>query len=252
MLKLIQQKGAGAVAYFLKIKSSKLQWHIRSKPVCGSTEIELSKWLNQKPLNKNYPRAFLAERQSYGRGQYGRTWNSLKGGVWVSVAIPLRENPQSTELFGLAISVALAKKLHQNCVPAKIKWPNDLLVQNRKLAGFLPRLIIRGSNLKFVRIGIGLNVLNQVPKSGISLRQILGRKNLSKELWTAEVLIVLEEVLSLLKDQEKLCKQASELLWSNQYKEKSTGCIWKIEGFNENGSLRLRRGSQSKSLSRWE
>ncbi len=252
---MIKQKiysSAPLVAKYLKLKSSKKDWQLRWSPVCASTEIDLSKWIDEKPFIVNQPRAFLASRQSNGRGQYGRTWDSPYGGVWLSAAIPFNKKKETTELFGLAVAVALSKRLKRYSIHTHIKWPNDLIVNDRKLAGFLPRVIIRGQMVKFARIGIGLNVVNRVPKGATSLREITGKKNISISLFSAEVLIALENAIKLLEDNSTLCQQAEKLLWSKQITEPESEKVWLIEGFNSNGSLRLKRGQETKSMFRWQ
>ena len=79
----------------------------------------------------------------------------------------------------------LVERLERIGVNVKIKWPNDLLVDGKKLAGILPRLFSRGGELRLFRVGVGLNVFNNVPKEGISLKQIFGdeKMNINVYLW---------------------------------------------------------------------
>ncbi len=251
MSKPLEFKGAAFAAYYLQKKPAKQNWQLRWKPVCASTETDLSRWLRKEPIVNVYPRAFLAARQSHGRGQYGRKWDSPLGGVWLSAAMPLKCSKESTNLFGLAVAVALAKTMEINSIPAKIKWPNDLLVFNKKLAGLLPRVVIRGENIKLARVGIGLNVYNKVPKEAISLSKIKAIRWNSVAFWTAEVLMALENSLSLLENKQELCAEASKLLWLDHIVDEKTKQIWSIEGYNYNGSLKVRRGNLTKSISRW-
>ncbi len=250
-MKLLESKGAGFVSYYLKKNSAKKNWQLRWKPVCASTELDLSNWLNKKPMLEVKPRAYLAARQSHGRGQYGRTWNSPSGGVWLSAAMQLEHSKDSTSLFGLAVAVALAKTLQRSSIPVKIKWPNDLLVFQKKLAGVLPRVVIRGGNIKLARVGIGLNVYNRVSNQAISLDKISAPRSNSTAFWAAEVLMALENSLLLMKNKHELCKEAKNFLWADQITEEKTGKVWKIEGFNYDGSLKVRRGILTNSFSRW-
>ncbi len=59
-----------------------------------------------------------------------------------------------------------------------MKWPNDIFFGSKKLIGFLPRVIIRGKEIIYVRIGLGMNVLNYTPSEGISLSKVLQTKNI--------------------------------------------------------------------------
>ncbi len=251
MVKLLKYKGAAFVAYYLKKNSAKKNWQLRWKPVCSSTETDLSKWLDKKSMIDDQPRAYIAARQSHGRGQYGRRWDSPAGGVWLSAAMPLECSKNSTNLFGLAVAVAIANTLGQFSIPVKIKWPNDLLVYEKKLVGLLPRVVIRGKSIKLGRVGIGFNVYNRVPKEAIALDNIRTIRNSSTAFWASQVLMALENSLLILKNKQELCANANNLLWSDHIIEENTGKVWKIEGYNYDGSLRVRRGELTHSLSRW-
>ena len=101
-----------------------------------------------------------AEAQSKGRGRLGRGWVSPKGkGIYFSLILrpkfTLAQMAQLTLMSAVALSQALEKNAH---VKTQIKWPNDLLVGNRKLAGILTELRAEMDQVKFVVIGMGLNV----------------------------------------------------------------------------------------------
>ena len=148
-------RGAAAIAHLLRTKPGfSRPWKLRWKPVCASTENDLSDWLMEKPFEDELPRALIAARQTHSTGQRGRIWQSPLGGVWISAAIPL-SGQKSAGLLGLAVAVAMAQRLERYSVPVQIKWPNDLMIGDRKLAGFLPRLVYRGKILRFGRIGLG-------------------------------------------------------------------------------------------------
>ena len=144
-------------------------WNLRWLPVCSSTETCLAEWLQDAP-DLVRPRAVVAGRQRRGIGQRGRPWQSPTGGVWLSAAMPWPgQSATAAGLLGLAVALELANRLERPGVPVRIKWPNDLLVDGRKLAGLLPRLVHRGNRLRMVRCGVGLNVCNNVPAGGIAL-----------------------------------------------------------------------------------
>ena len=115
------------------------------RPICASTEIELSNWIAEKPVKQDQPKAIFASCQKYGQGQFGRNWYSPKGGVWVSAAIKIEGQFQNTsELYGLAVALALVERIELIGGNVKIKWPNDLFINGKKLAGILPRVFFRG------------------------------------------------------------------------------------------------------------
>ena len=242
-----------SISRFLNTYPAKRSWHLRFKPVCASTELELSRWLKDRPFKNNNSRAFIAQRQNFGKGQFGRPWDSPFGGVWLSAALPFEQSIHSPELLGLAVAVAMANTIQPECeqVPIKIKWPNDLIVLDRKLAGILPRVITRGEVIKYVRIGIGINVCNRVSSKAINLKQILARDNISIAKWAAKTLISLDQAIELTKDPKSLCNQGEKMLWNKKFLDSTTSETWQIDGLNFNGSLKLRRGLRRKSISRW-
>ncbi len=125
--------------------------------------------------------AVFAERQTAGRGRFGRRWDSSgHEGLWFSLLLrvdwPLAHWPRLTTWAGVALAAAVEKF---TALPARLKWPNDLLVSGRKVAGILTESASDASGAMFAVIGIGLNV-NQTDfppdlPSAASLRQLTGR-----------------------------------------------------------------------------
>tara|TARA_B100000700_G_scaffold329881_1_gene453439 strand:- start:55 stop:801 length:747 start_codon:yes stop_codon:yes gene_type:complete len=237
-------KGAGNISrnWRLKTKEIKRPWKILWKPVCSSTETVLSHWLKEIPLGVFHPRAVVAFRQLRAFGQKGRIWQSPGGGVWMSTAIPCIDNSISLRLLGLSMALALALTLEEKSVPVKIKWPNDLLFAERKLAGILPRVAQRGNNLRFIRFGIGLNVFNTTPPEGISLQEILGRKIISTCPFSADVLIACERAVGFMENPDFICKETFKRIWSSYYTDPISNENIEIKGINIDGSMLLSDG----------
>jgi len=243
-------KGVGGIYRYQKSKQSSMRyWRLIWKPICASTEIELSKWIAEEPVTKDRPKAIFASSQTFGKGRLGRNWHSPKGGVWVSAAIN-REgiHTNNDELYGLAVALAMVKRFEQSGVDVKIKWPNDLLVNGKKLAGILPRLFTRGGDLRLFRVGVGLNVFNNVPKEGISLKQIVGDEKMNINFWSSEILFAIERSLDFLDDQKFICRQIEQRLWSKQYFDKETGSQWDIKGIDSSGRLLINKEGKEKLL----
>ena len=137
----------------------------------------------------------------------------------------------------MALALAMVERFEMIGVDVKIKWPNDLLVKNKKLAGILPRLFSRGRELRLLRVGIGLNVFNKVPKEGISLKQIVGNEKMNINFWSSEVLFAIERSLDFLEDQKFLCSHIEQRLWSEKYIDINTGIQWDIKGIDSSGRL---------------
>ena len=102
----------------------------------------------------------VAEQQTAGRGRRGRNWFSPKGkGVWMSLILRPNISLQFTPQLTLLAAVALCRTL-QAFVPHKvgIKWPNDLLIQGRKVSGILLESSAEDERLNYVIAGIGISV----------------------------------------------------------------------------------------------
>ena len=244
-------RGVGLISRYQKLNHfSTRSWRLKLKPICASTEIELTKWIEEKPVKTNQPKAMFASCQRFGQGQFGRTWHAPKGGVWVSAAIKREGSYENnSQLYGLAVALALVERIERLGLNVKIKWPNDILVDGQKLAGILPRLFFRGGKLRLFRVGIGLNVFNNVPKEGISLKQIAGEKKMNINFWSSEVLLAIERSLEILDNKKLLFSRVEERLWSKKYLDKETGKKWDIDGIDLNGRLILSKDGKYKVLS---
>ncbi len=245
-------RGSAAVARFRRgISSEARPWQLRWKPVCASTELVLSGWLRERPLQANQTRAVLAARQSYGVGQMGKNWSAPQGGVWISAAMPWNGGKAFPGVLGLAVAVALSERLESFGVPVLIKWPNDLIVRGKKIAGLLPRLVHRGDRVLLARVGIGLNVCNRVPLEGIALTEVLRPGQCDPASWAAEVLFALDRTMDLVQKADLVCKEAERRIWADNFIDPDTGQVWDIDGLDIDGALLLRRGVETKKQRRW-
>jgi BirA family biotin operon repressor/biotin-[acetyl-CoA-carboxylase] ligase len=152
-------------------------------------------------------------------------------------------------LFGLAVAVGLAERLEAAGLTVAIKWPNDLLVDGRKLAGILPRMVHRGSRVRLARVGLGLNVVNAVPPGAIALKQLLPSPRPLP--WTAEVLTALERAMDLATVPEAVVEATEARLWARTVNDPSTAELWTVDGLAPDGALRLRQGTRTTSWTRW-
>jgi BirA family biotin operon repressor/biotin-[acetyl-CoA-carboxylase] ligase len=107
----------------------------------------------------------VAAEQRAGRGSRGRTWHSPRGGLWLSVLRRGAASPSGFELLSLRAGLAIARVLDglPAVVPVMLKWPNDLVVRDRKVGGVLAEARWQGERLQWLAIGLGLNVANTVP-----------------------------------------------------------------------------------------
>jgi len=120
----------------------------------------------------------IAQNQTNGRGRLNRKWVSSDGGLWFTLILKPDLPPPLAYILNFAASFSLATALNDLFqIDAKVKWPNDILIKNKKLAGLLSEMETEGDMLKFINIGIGLNVNNDpeqdIPDS-VSIKNIIG------------------------------------------------------------------------------
>ncbi|MFT3692568.1 MAG: biotin--[acetyl-CoA-carboxylase] ligase [Kofleriaceae bacterium] len=122
---------------------------------CGSTNDEAARFAR---AGASHGTVVIAERQENGRGRDGRAWASPLGGLYFSAVmrppLPLADVPPMT----LAIGIAVCDAARAFGADAKLKWPNDVLVGDKKLAGVLVETQSQGGKLESIIVGIGVNL----------------------------------------------------------------------------------------------
>jgi len=102
----------------------------------------------------------LADEQISGEGRMGRKWFSPPGGLWFSLILhptcPLNLLSFYPVMGAIAIKQTI-EKIYPSC-PVQISWPNDVMVKNKKIAGVMCKIKIKGGKLKFSILGIGVNL----------------------------------------------------------------------------------------------
>ncbi|MEJ2656077.1 MAG: biotin--[acetyl-CoA-carboxylase] ligase [Desulfobacterales bacterium] len=128
----------------------------------------------------------IAGRQKKGRGRLKRTWLSFEGGLYFTIVVRPEMPPAFSSRFNFAASMILAQTLHSLFnVNAAVKWPNDILVDGKKVAGILSEMDAETDRVNFINIGIGINVNNDpMPYEPMasSIKKILGKSVERKEL----------------------------------------------------------------------
>lgn len=151
----------------------------------------------------------LAEEQTAGRGRLGRKWYSPSGsGLWLSIVLRPHIVPTKSPFMTIAASLAVLKSLKMyeknlentnSCINSlnkindsyKIKWPNDILVGDKKVSGILSEMTADMDHIKYAVVGIGINVnqdcfpdeIGQVATSlKIKYQQVIERRKLLKNL----------------------------------------------------------------------
>lgn len=183
----------------------------------------------------------IACQQSAGRGQWGRTWDSPKGGLYLSLWLPTIPLPPL--LLTLVSAWGIATHLHPYQLPVELKWPNDLLLEGKKLGGIK---VEQHPPHSPVVIGVGLNAANPTPPGGISLQDCPHHTITSLAQLAA---IVTHGVLAAIADYEKQDPHPKasgfltaywELLETKQRSVNVAGGQGKIVGMTPEGKLQVR------------
>ncbi|SKB00573.1 BirA family transcriptional regulator, biotin operon repressor / biotin-[acetyl-CoA-carboxylase] ligase [Caloramator quimbayensis] len=136
----------------------------------------------------------IAEEQTKGRGRMGRKWITGKGEA-LAVSILLRPDiepnlcPSITSLIALSSVKAIRKVTGFDIM---IKWPNDLVLNNRKLGGILTEMTMEGMKVKYIIIGLGLNINQEdfdedIKNIAVSLKSFSG-ENFNRRIILSEIL----------------------------------------------------------------
>lgn len=100
----------------------------------------------------------IARTQCKGRGRFDRMWQSPEGGVYLSIILRPQIPVQSVSLLSFVAALSVAKTIEAHGVYATIKWPNDVRVKKKKIAGILLESEIKGDHVNYVIVGIGINL----------------------------------------------------------------------------------------------
>ncbi|MBE0520261.1 biotin--[acetyl-CoA-carboxylase] ligase [Candidatus Bathyarchaeota archaeon] len=136
----------------------------------------------------------IAETQTKGRGRLDREWISPTGGLWFSLILRPNLSPTETVKLTFVAGLAVTKVLREMFdLKTETKWPNDVLVNGRKICGVLAEMNTTGETVNFVVVGVGVNVNfdvenvfpEQLKKVATSLEKEVGRKVKLEKLFRA-------------------------------------------------------------------
>jgi len=213
---------------------------------CHSTNDELSKIVQEKKVEEGF--VLYTDHQISGKGQRGNTWLDEKGkSILMSIYLKPSFLPINNLYFLYIISaLSVLNTVKKNLTfpeAAKIKWPNDIMIGKKKLAGILIENIFKGKDIESVLIGIGLNVNQmQLPETAISVFEEIG-VFLERKILLESILMELETNYLMLKQgeyQSLITSYHSNLFWINEEKYFRTidGKVkGSIKGVDKTGNL---------------
>lgn len=205
---------------------------------------------------------FWAREQTKGKGRFNRTWVSLKDkGLYFSLILKPEIPAKDAHNITLLTAVAIVNGLHKFCgISFSIKWPNDIVINDKKIGGILTEMhtIARGN--KFIIAGIGINTNfkhSELPVKESTSLKVLLKKDSCHESLLKQCLIEIDKYYLLYKNKgaSVIIDEARQLsnLWGRQVKTETLGAQtnknhkWVIEGtavdFDDNGALIIRQNN---------
>jgi len=130
----------------------------------GSTQ-ELAIYMAENNSQAVNGTAILAEQQDKGRGRLKNRWISPDGGIWLSIILKPFMPPNKCPLLSFAAVLAVCETIaQQTSLESKVKWPNDILINQKKVCGILLDVATKGDRVEYAVIGIGINANVNIEK----------------------------------------------------------------------------------------
>ena len=154
----------------------------------------------------------VCSRQSDGTGRMGRNWESADGGIYFTFAMEHTRRDFDVPFITSVCALAVCNVLSEY-VPCKIKWPNDIVSDGKKLCGILTKNYVSDGKINQIHVGIGINANNTFSDNlpyASSLFKICGKKVdenaiLKKVLEEADRIYLAQSHAQILEDYKKLC-----------------------------------------------
>lgn len=185
-----------------------------------STNIQCKKQCNDKAIEGI---TIVSEEQSDGRGRLGRQWESPKStGIWTTIGLTPRVLPEMASKITIIAAAAVYKALKELNIDCGIKWPNDIVINGKKICGILTEMNTKENEINYVVVGIGINVNmdcfpEELKEKATSLKKELGYK-VDRAKLLGNVLNYFEKYYDLFKDTgdislvNEVCKQGSVII----------------------------------------
>jgi BirA family biotin operon repressor/biotin-[acetyl-CoA-carboxylase] ligase len=188
----------------------------------------------------------IVEKQTSGYGRIKRVWSSNPGGLWFSILLKPFLVPEESTKLALMLSIALKQTFDLYNIDSKIKWPNDIFIKNKKIAGIIIEMSAEQDIINWIVAGIGININNELPKElkdiATSLKEIIS-KEIDRTEFICKFFINFEKLYTSFKEKGLkpfLKEYNANLLYKNKHVTISNGhnTITGINlGIDENGML---------------
>ena len=204
------------------LKTKKIEFKIIYYTSIESTNIK-AKELASDGLEEGT--VIIAEEQTSGKGRLGRSWTSPKSkGIWMSLILRPNISPLQASKTTQIAAAAVCKSIDELGIKAYIKWPNDIIINNKKVCGILTEISAELNRVNYIVIGIGINAnidekeFPQEIKDKATSLKIAYNKEVNRKELTARILNNFEELYlelidnNTIKKSIEICKESSILL----------------------------------------
>ncbi|MEM8677117.1 MAG: biotin--[acetyl-CoA-carboxylase] ligase [Cyanobacteria bacterium P01_G01_bin.67] len=192
------------------------------------------------------PTGAIALQQTAGKGQWGHSWVSAVGGLYLSVALDLDLAIANYPHLVMATAWGIATVLRSYDLPVTIKWSNDLILDRRKLGGIKIETRNNKNKLSKAVVGVGINWHNTVPEPGINLESYYQQQG-TRTINSLEELTAITAYGILFGYQyyltfgiEELLNKYLEILSSLSQQVNINGCSGEVIGVTTDGKLRVK------------
>ncbi len=191
-------------------------WRVRRLARCASTNDEARRWADEEAPKTREWRAVVADEQTAGRGRAGHRWWSPRGrNLYLSAILRPRLRARQATALPLAVGVAVARALSEFGIGRErleLKWPNDVLIDGRKVAGILVESASVGEDLTWAIAGIGIDVNVPAGEFPAELREVATSLRAAREGRLVDREAVLEAVLAAVADEVEALEARGGLL----------------------------------------
>lgn len=196
----------------------------------------------------------ISEQQTKGKGRLGRSWKSKLGdGIWMSLIIKPKIEPYKAPFLTLVAGASIIKALDNLGVDVSIKWPNDIILNHKKICGILTELSAEMERVNYIVMGIGINVKTlefpeEIKEKATSLYKEgykLSRVDIVRQFCIEFEKLYKAYILDGNKDSTlEICKKYSAIIGNHVYliknnKKELVECI----DINENGNLIIKENN---------
>lgn len=240
----------------MRVRMEKVKFAAMERKICKLAEVgSTNSYMKEHAEEFGHGDAVCAYRQTGGRGQRGNSWEAEEGkNVTMSVMLRWAGMPARLQFSvseAVALGVAETAQRHIG-MEVRVKWPNDIYVDDRKLCGILIENSLRGSELGYTVAGVGLNVNQKEFRGGapnpVSMAELSGRQwdvdALTAEL--ASAIVELAEDAATEEGRQRLHERYMRRLWRGEglhrYRDTATGEIFEagIASIGPMGHITLR------------